>query len=475
MSQYPRVASLKTTDDLRKHCQSLDLSMPIDDTVDVAALGSTITLPSDVKHSPIGNRFAILPMEGWDGTEDGKPTDLTTRRWRNFGLSGAKWIWGGEAVAVRHDGRANPNQLLMTPDNAGLIEGLRETLFTAHQERFGKTDDLFVGLQITHSGRWARPNVKTKSEPRTIQRNPPLDRRLLITDDSAIFSDDELKRLVDDFVAAGVAAAKAGFSFVDVKHCHGYLGHEILAGVDRPGPYGGSLENRVRFLKEIVEGIRSEAPDLAIGTRLSLFDFVPFGPGEDGVGRPEPDADPRLSFACDETGLAWDLDATSELLTLLQSMGIRMICTSAGVPYANPHIQRPATFPPSDGYQPPEDPMIGVDRQIAATAEMKRRHPEMLFIGSGYTYLQDHLANVGGAVVRQSMADSIGLGRMVLSYPDLPADVLAGETMKRKLVCRTFSDCTTAPRKGLVSGCYPLDRFYKDMPERKILQELKKK
>ena len=113
--------------------------------------------------------------------------------------------------------------------------------------------------------------------------------------------------------------------------------------------------------------------------------------------------------------------------------------------------------------------MVGVDRQIAATAEMKRRHPEMLFIGSGYTYLQDHLANVGGAVVRESMADSIGLGRMVLSYPDLPADVLAGETMKRKLVCRTFSDCTTAPRKGLVSGCYPLDRFYKDRPERKAV------
>ena len=235
-------------------------------------------------------------MEGWDGSEDGKPSDLTTRRWRNFGLSGAKWIWGGEAVAVRHDGRANPNQLLMTEENAPLIEGLRDTLFAAHQERFGQTDDLFVGLQITHSGRWARPNEKTKAEPRTIQRNPPLDRRLSITDDSTIFSDDELKRLVDDFVVAGVAAAKAGFSFVDVKHCHGYLGHEILAGVDRPGPYGGSLENRVRFLREIVEGIRSEAPDLAIGTRLSLFDFVPYGPGPDGVGRPEPDADPRLSI-----------------------------------------------------------------------------------------------------------------------------------------------------------------------------------
>ena len=189
MSQYPRIASLKTPADLRSHAESLEMEslgfdnqsghstqsscarLPVDDEVDVEALASPIELPSGVNHAAIGNRFTILPMEGWDGTRDGRPSELTRRRWRNFGLSGAKWIWGGEAVAVRHDGRANPNQLLMNPANAPEIGGLRELLVASHAERFGSTDDLFVGLQLTHSGRWARPNDKATAEPRTVQRN----------------------------------------------------------------------------------------------------------------------------------------------------------------------------------------------------------------------------------------------------------------------------------------------------------------
>ena len=160
--------------------------------------------------------------------------------------------------------------------------------------------------------------------------------------------------------------------------------------------------------------------------------------------------------------------------TLLEQLGIRLVCTTAGSPYYNPHIQRPAYFPPSDGYQPPEDPLVGVVRQIQATAKLKRKHPNQIFVGSGYTYLQDWLPGVAQAVVRTAMVDSVGLGRMVLSYPDLPADVLAGKPFARKRICRTFSDCTTAPRNGIVSGCYPLDPFYKEMPERQQLVQLKK-
>ena len=71
------------------------------------------------------------------------------------------------------------------------------------------------------------------------------------------------------------------------------------------------------------------------------------------------------------------------------------------------------------------------------------------------------------------MTDFVGLGRMMLSYPDLPADVLAGRPLTRKLVCRTFSDCTTGPRLGLVSGCYPLDPLYVDHPHHAPLKEAK--
>ena len=154
-------------------------------------------------------------------------------------------------------------------------------------------------------------------------------------------------------------------------------------------------------------------------------------------------------------------------------MGIRWVCITAGSPYYNPHMQRPALFPPSDGYLPPEDPLVGVARQIAATASLKKDFPSLAIVGSAYSYLQEWLPHVAQYAVRHGMTDFVGLGRMVLSYPELPADVLAGRPLQRKQICRTFSDCTTGPRLGLVSGCFPLDPFYVKHPDAEKLKELK--
>lgn len=469
---YPRIARLKTHAQFTHYLNELKLDLPCEEILE-SGIESVLAQPIDVHDFKIGNRFSILPMEGWDGTTDGKPTDLTRRRWKNFGRSGAKLIWGGEAVAVRHDGRANPNQLLINDLNLLEIESLRHDLVATHEADFGTSTDLLIGLQLTHSGRYSKPNAKDRSEPRIAQRNPVLDNRLGITDDSSMLSDDDLSRLIEDFVTAATLSEKAGFQFVDVKHCHGYLGHELLSGVDRPGKFGGSFENRTRFLRDIVQGIRANTSDLEIGVRVSIFDFLPYRPGENRVGVPETAGDPRLAFGSDATGTGVDLDEPSKFLELLKSLGIRMVCTTAGSPYYTPHIQRPAYFPPSDGYQLPEDPLAGVARQIEATAELKRQHPELVFVGSGYSYLQEWLPYVAQAVVREGQVDSIGLGRMVLSYPELPADVLAGKGMTRKKVCRTFSDCTTAPRNGIVSGCFPLDPYYKTRSEKKLLDRLK--
>lgn len=469
---FPRVAGLKTHEDFASRLAELVIDLPCDPSA--PSVDGCLSRPAEIDGMKIGNRFCILPMEGWDGTTDGTPSELTRRRWQNFGLSGAKLIWGGEAVAVRHDGRANPNQLMISESNLSAIESLRIDLIEQHANRFLQTDDLLVGLQLTHSGRFARPNEKSRAEPKIAQRNVALDSRLGIVDDSVMLSDDDLSRLVDDFVSAAKMADKAGFAFIDIKHCHGYLGHELLSGFDRPGRYGGSFENRTRFLRDIVTGVRAAAPRLKFAVRVSVFDFLPYKPGEDRIGVPDPLGDSRLLFGGDDTGLGMNLDEPSKFMTLLTELGVHLVCTTAGSPYYNPHIQRPAYFPPSDGYQPPEDPLVGVARQINATAQLKKRHPDLFFVGSGYTYLQDWLPNVAEAVIRTGMADSIGLGRMVLSYPDLPADVLKGTALTRKKVCRTFSDCTTAPRNGIVSGCYPLDPFYKKMPEREELNTAKK-
>ena len=141
--------------------------------------------------------------------------------------------------------------------------------------------------------------------------------------------------------------------------------------------------------------------------------------------------------------------------------------------YYNPHYQRPAMFPPSDGYQPPEDPLVGVARQIDATRILKASCPDSIIVGTGYTYLQEYLPHVAQAAVRNGWADFVGVGRMVLSYWDLPIDTLSGGEYQTKRICRTFSDCTTAPRNGMISGCFPLDAHYKDAAEHEELKEKK--
>jgi NADPH2 dehydrogenase len=462
---FPRIAALKTAARFREHLTRAGIPLDFDDQLAPAA-ESPLARPFALDGVRVGNRFCVLPMEGWDGTSDGRPSDLTTRRWHNFGAGGAKLIWGGEAVAVRQDGRANPNQLLLTPQNQKSIAGLRTTLIDAHRERFGSNADadLFIGLQLTHSGRWSRPTVFDRPEPRAAVAHAVLDRR--VPQGVPVLSDYDLDTLIVDFVTAARLAWDAGYQFVDIKACHGYLGHELLGARARPGRYGGSMENRLRFMRTIIEAIRAAVPGLLVAVRISAFDMVPFRKRPEGVGEPDPlGGSVDHGFGLTAPGGEAALDDAIAVLTALEQLDVRWICITAGSPYYNPHIQRPAAFPPLDGYLPPEDPLRGVARQIQATARLKARFPRLVFVGSAYSYLQEWLPNVGQHAVAHDLTDFVGLGRMVLSYPDLPADVLGGTPLRRKSICRTFSDCTTGPRLGMVSGCYPLDPFYVAKPE----------
>ncbi len=430
----------------------------------------------------VGNRWVIHPMEGWDGEEDGSPSELVRRRWRNFGRSGAKWIWGGEAMAVQHDARANPNQLVINEQTKDGLARLHDELVDSHREAFGTTDDLLVGFQLTHSGRFCRP-TKQGPAPQILYHHPILDRKFHLRDDYPVLTDDDIARIIERFIAAARVAEQCGARFVDVKHCHGYLGHEFLSAYTRPGRYGGSFENRTRFLREAVAGIRASTK-LAIAVRLSGFDFVPFRPDPElsegsklGPGIPE-DFSGHLPYEYGfgtkrDEPLCYELDEATRFIELLRSLGIRMVNVSAGSPYYNPHIQRPALFPPSDGYQPPEDPLAGCARQIEFTAEIKKRFPDVAIVGTAYSYLQEYLPHVAQWAVRSGRTDTVGLGRMVLAYPTLPRDVLEKGVLEAKQLCRTFSDCTTGPRAGLISGCFPLDPFYRERPEAKTVREIK--
>ncbi len=463
-SNYPKIAQLKNVAALRARLSELGLTLPVDEQILSAADGSPLAQPMTVGGFEVGNRWCIHPMEGWDANRDGSPSEYTLRRWRNFGLSGAKLIWGGEAAAVRTDGRANPNQTLATESNRRGLSALLYALTDAHRESFGSLDGLLVGLQLTHSGRFCKPDDHHKMSPRIAYHHPLLDAKFKIDprDDSIVWTDAELEKLIDAYVAAARLAHEVGFQFVDVKACHGYLLHEFLSARHRTGRFGGDLAGRSRVLMTVIDRIRNEIPQLAVGVRLSVFDSVPYQTSRE-IGRPM-DYNSFLPYefgfgVSADDPLAIDLTEPLELMRMLIAQGVCAINLSCGSPYYNPHLQRPAIFPPIDGYQPPEDPLVGVWRQIDTVRQCKAAlekrmqdagfeeqgkvsasqpqspvpcppNPDLVpLVGTGYSYLQDYLPHVAQAVIREGWADFVGLGRMVLSYPELPADTLAGRLL----------------------------------------------
>ncbi|HXX21679.1 MAG TPA: NADH:flavin oxidoreductase [Terriglobia bacterium] len=480
-SIYPRVASFRTVAELAAHLKRLGWELPFDEAIVSAPdspLAAPFQLPWLTGWRQVGNRFAVQPMEGWDAQPDGTPSDLTCRRWMRFARSGAKLIWGCEAVAVLPEARANPRQLLLNQQSASALAELRRRMVEFHHERFGESRDLVIGLQLTHSGRFCRPREETRLEPIIAYHHPILDARFPASAGALPVSDSEIGRIVEAFGRAARLAQHAGFDFVDLKHCHGYLGHEFLSAHHRPGPYGGSFENRTRFLQELVGIVRTSAPALEIGIRLSAYDSIPFvadAQTKQGMPVNAPDHIPYTwGFGVDVRNPARsDLAEAKRLLALLRSLNVRLVNISAGSPYYSPHLQRPALFPPCDAYLPPEDPLAGAARLWLAATELKKSAPDLVFVSSGGTYFQDYLPHFAQAALRAGWTDFVGLGRMMLAYPEFPADVLEKGQLDRKKICRTFSDCTNAPRQGLISGCYPLDSFYKARPEAAQLQAKK--
>jgi NADPH2 dehydrogenase len=481
MALYKAIGSIKTVSQLRACLAELNLDLPVADNLLSAEQGSALGRAMLIGKHCIGNRWCINPMEGWDANTDGSPTEKVVGRWRKFGISGAKFVWGGEAAAVLPNGRANPNQTMAVDSNFQGLTDLREALFRAHQQEFETTNDMFVSLQLTHSGRWCKPADHKKFSPTIAYRHPWIEKRyhFIPWSDDMIITDDWIEHtLIPAYVNAAKLAAKAGYGGVDIKACHGYLGHEFLSARRRPGKFGGDLQGRSRFLIEIINRVREACPELVIGVRLSFFDMVPFTIGENQLGVPVV-VDGQGQYDCGfgvnpNNPTEIDLTEPLELVGLLIQNGVQVLNISGGSPYYNNHIQRPTLFPPSDGYHPPEDPLIGVYRLLNAARVCKTKFPDLPIVATGLTYCQEFLPHVAQACVEQGWFDFAGIGRMVLSHPTLPALALRGENPERKKICRTFSACTTAPRNGIISGCYPLDPDYKDTPEHQRLKQVTK-
>lgn len=472
----------RSVEAFREHLRSLDRAFDCGD--ELLGPDGPLARPLMIFGREAGNRFAIHPMEGWDGNRDGSPSDLTRRRWRRFGLSGAKLVWGGEAVAVVPEGRANPNQLFIDDERldgcVAWLGDLRREILAGHEESGVSGDRPVIGLQLTHSGRLSRPDPPPAlPRPLRAQVHPVLDGRLGEAAHGPLVSDEQLEEIAGAYVRAARCAEKAGYDFVDIKCCHGYLLHELLGAHTRPGRFGGCFENRVRLPLGIIAAVRTACPDLAVGVRLSVGDVAPFGADGAGVGVPEVEsARPAdLGFGLNSADVGLPESTCSEAIRyigLLVEAGVEVVNATMGSPYSCPHLSRPFTYPASDSYLPPEDPLRSVLRQLAAVRAVRAAFPGLPLVGTGYSYLQEWLPYMAEAEVGAGHVDFVGLGRMVLAYPRLPADVLAGRPLERRRICRTFSDCTTGPRNNMVSGCYPLDEHYRQTPEFARIRDIKK-
>ena len=324
-------------------------------------------------------------MEGWDGTADGEPSDLTRRRWRNFGISGAKLMWGGEAVAVRHDGRANPHQLLITPQTVAGDRGLREELVARASRAVWRRTPTAICTSASSS----RIRAATRGPMSTIAPEPLAgwhqpDARSAVSEGVRVLEDAELDRAGRRFHRGGARSRATPASGSSTSR-------RVMAISDTScsarATAAGRTAARWRTARDsCVTSSKASAPGsrLTIVVRLSVFDTVPYRKRPDGDrgARRAPGTAGLQDWRSSGFGVVWSpttqLDAALEecravLATARAASASAGSASTAGSPYYNPHVQRPAMFPPLDGYEPPEDPLRGVARQIRGDALLKQR------------------------------------------------------------------------------------------------------
>jgi 2,4-dienoyl-CoA reductase (NADPH2) len=394
----------------------------------------------------IPNRIAVQPMEGFDASCEGAPEELTFRRYRRYAAGGNGLIWF-EACSVSPDGRSNPRQLVLNRGTCAEFRRLVDETRRAAWKSDGSTHGPFLVLQLTHSGRFRQRESGAKQ--RAACWNPRFDRS---PDEVDLFEDSELASIGDQFCEAASLAWEAGFDGIDVKACHGYLLHELLASMARKDSiYGGAFENRSRLLLDIVRRVRTEVPGLALAVRMNATDGIEHGFGVQPGGSTLP-----------------DLAEPFRLRDLLADAGCALLNITAGIPVYTPHLGRPFDRPARGGAHPDMHPLESVCHLIRLAAAFQGSCPGLPVVGTGYSWLRHFWPNVGAAVLAQKEASFIGLGRNAFAYPDAPLDLMRTGALSRSKCCSACSCCTDLMRNRQVTGCVIRDRAIYKQAYRKI-------
>ncbi|MBI1927048.1 NADH:flavin oxidoreductase, partial [Candidatus Poribacteria bacterium] len=370
------------------------------------------------------------------------------------------------------EAKANSRQLVINDDTASAIEAMLNLTRNAHREVFGANEEVMVGMQLTHSGRYSYQKPLIAFRHPVVDKTTLIDKknRIPIPDDYPVLTDDYLERLEDVYVDSAKFAWKMGFDFVDLKQCHTYLLSELLAAKTREGKYGGSFENRTRFIRNIIGKIQAEiGNELILATRLNVYDGVAYMEDPQttvGIPRDCPIPYP-YGFGVDENNPPQeDMTEPIQLVGMLKGLGVKLVNVSMGSPYFNPHIGRPFERPPIDGYETPEHPLIGVDRHIRLTGVIQQAYPDLPVVGTGYSWLQSYLVNAGEANIQDGRVSIVAVGRGALAYPDYAKDTIEHGGMIKQKVCVAVSYCTVLmrakanPQGQFAAGCVPRDKIY---------------
>jgi NADPH-dependent glutamate synthase beta subunit-like oxidoreductase/2,4-dienoyl-CoA reductase-like NADH-dependent reductase (Old Yellow Enzyme family) len=423
------------------------LGVAVDAVEDVSILAKPVEFGGLV----IPNSLAVHPMEGCDGDAQGRPDKLTVRRYERFAAGGAGLIWA-EAIAILHEARANPRQLWLHEGSKEAFAAMAKRSREKAAEANGAKHRPVIIAQLTHSGRYSKPGSAPRPiiperdpyrDPMAPQPKPDTNRKSKIPDDWPIVTDEYLDQLQNAYVEAARIAFDVGFDAVDIKACHGYLINELLACHNRPGKYGGSFENRTRFMLDVIDRIRAELGDKArIVTRMGVYDAIPYpyGWGVDKSDYTKP-----------------DLTEPKRLIGLLRQRGVQLINITIANPYYNPHVGRPFNEPIVGGYAEPEHPLAGVARLVRITGEIQKQFPDIAFVGTGYSWLRTLFANVGAANKAKGLVTLIGAGRMGFAYPDFARDIVKHGRMYPEKVCVGCSACTQIMRDSGKTGCVVRD------------------
>jgi 2,4-dienoyl-CoA reductase (NADPH2) len=423
--------NFKNLDEIRAKVEQLGVPIHFSDDLTI------LSQPVKINHRTAPNSIAILPMEGCDSERDGSPSDLVRRRYRRLAAGGAGLIWY-EACAVVYEGRANPLQMHLTKDNVSAFAALLREANAAAANFCGSMYRPVNILQLTHSGRYSRPDGQPA--PLVPQHDPLLDPGVCLKPDAPVLTDDYLDALIEKYVRSAVLAQEAGFDGVDIKACHRYLVSELLASHTREGRYGGSFENRTRFLLTVVKEVRKAVgEDFIIASRFSVFDAHPYPYGW-GVDKED----------------CWKSDLTEplKLAELLVNNSVNLLSNSSGNPYYRfPQVTRPLDIPTLGGETPNEHPLESVARLFGFSRKIQKAAGSVPVVGNGYSWLRQFLPNAGAANLEENGCKMVGMGREAFAYPDAPKDILKSGAMAPKKCCITCSKCTQIMRDHGRTGC----------------------